>query len=500
MTALAVWLMFAKSAAFILGLALPLLLVRRLSQTEFGFYKQAFLIVGSAVSILPIGFGVSAFYYLPRERDPATRAKVIFNIVLFNLVVGGLAFIVLALNPNIIAPLFHSEELTRLSPLIGAVILFWILSNFLETIAVANQEAKLATVFILGAQLSKGFFLVMAAVLFGTIHALILAALLHSILQTAILFLYLNSRFRGFWFSFSWPMLRGQLGYAVPYGFAGLLFTTQTDLHNYFVSHQFGAATFAIYSIGCLQLPLVGILSDSIASVMIPRLSALQKENKEREIVLLMTRVMRKLAAIYFPLYAFLMINGKELIRWLFTDKYIGSWPIFAVNLTLIPFYVIMLDPIVRAYAKQRYFLLRLRLALFCLLVVSLWFSVRHFGLVGVISVVVAINLLEHLIVTCRSAKIVGVRKSDVVLLKDLGKLAVCTLVAALGAALVREPVLSARPFYILVISGSVFAFIYGLSVLLLQIPTIDERESVRRGLMKLQRVIWWRRLPAPSV
>ena len=61
-----IWLASAKAVAFGLGFALPLVLVRSLSQTEFGLYKQAFLLVNTATTILPLGFAMSAFYFLPR--------------------------------------------------------------------------------------------------------------------------------------------------------------------------------------------------------------------------------------------------------------------------------------------------------------------------------------------------------------------------------------------------------------------------------------------------
>jgi O-antigen/teichoic acid export membrane protein len=488
--------MFAKSLAFILSLALPLLLVRRLSQTEFGSYKQAFLVIGTAVAILPFGFGTSAFYFLPREDDPKTKNQIIFNILLFNLVVGLAAFIALWSSPGLFSGLFHDSKLVGLEALIGSVILFWLFSSFLETIAVANQEAKVSTVFILGAQFSKALLLLSAAVFFGTVWSLVVAALIHAIIQTAVLLWYLQVRFKGFWFSFSWPVLRTQLSYVLPYSITALLFTAQTDLHNYFVAHRYNAATFAIYSIGCMQLPMIGILSESLASVMIPRLSILQKENNRREIVRLMTQVMRKLAFVHFPLYAFLMVSGKEFIRWLFTDAYAGSWPIFAVNLTWIPFYVIMLDPIVRAYAEQRYFLLKLRLILFALLVPGLWFAVGKFGPIGAIAVVVSTNLIEHVLVTVRSAKIIGFERRDIHLLSDLSKLAMAAAVGACGALMVKPFVGSFKPLYVLAISGGVFILLYVSAVLLLKIPTADERQDLLGKIGGFERFMFWRRTP----
>ncbi|HEU0252382.1 MAG TPA: hypothetical protein VFR12_05070, partial [Pyrinomonadaceae bacterium] len=62
LTVRALWLLIAKILAFSLSILLPLLLVRRLSQSEFGLYKQAFLVVGSGVALLPLGFQMSAFY------------------------------------------------------------------------------------------------------------------------------------------------------------------------------------------------------------------------------------------------------------------------------------------------------------------------------------------------------------------------------------------------------------------------------------------------------
>ena len=58
----AVRMAVAKLAAFAVNIALPLLLVRRLGQEEFGLYKQAFLIVGTMTSALPLSFSMSALW------------------------------------------------------------------------------------------------------------------------------------------------------------------------------------------------------------------------------------------------------------------------------------------------------------------------------------------------------------------------------------------------------------------------------------------------------
>jgi O-antigen/teichoic acid export membrane protein len=478
LTGHALWILFAKTLAFVFSFALPLLLVRRLDQHEFGLYKQVFLVVGTAVSLLPLGFAMSAFYFLPREPDK--QRQVVLNILLFNACVGALACLALTLRPTILSALFRSDEIATLAPSVGVCVLLWIVASFLEFIAVAHQEPRAATIFIVVAQFTKTALLLAAALLFGSVRWLVYAAVAQGVLQTVILSVYLQSRFPGFWRSFEWGVMRRQMAYALPLGLAGMLYIVQMDLHNYVVSYRFDAAAFAVYSIGCFQLPLVSILSESVGSVMIPRVSYLQRQGEHREIVALTARAMRKLAAVFFPLYALLFVTGREFITFLFTEQYAASVPLFAINLTLLPFSVFVLDPVMRAYAEHRYFLLKVRPALIALLFVALWYGTLRYGLVAAVSIMVGVTILERLIMAFKVARIVRLRREDFGLFKDVGKLGAAAAVAGLAAALVRAGVVSLHPFAVLVVCGCVFALTYLGAVHVLDVLTDDERRAIR--------------------
>ena len=489
----AFWLMFAKTLGFAFTFALPPLLVRHLTQSEYGLFKQIFLVVGTAVAMLPLSFGMSAYYFLPREGEHE-RKQVVFNVLLFSAFVGGLGCLLLVLRPGLLGTIFNDSTLIEYGPLIGVVILFWVVSAFLETVAVANQETRLSTAFIISAQLTKTLFMIAALLVFGTLRALVYASLVQGVLQTILLLLYLQSRFPRFWHSFDWQMLRTQMAYAMPLGFAGLLLIVQTDLHNYFISHRFSSAEFAIYAVGCLELPLLGLLRESINSVMIPRVSVLQKENQTREILLLTARVMRKLAFFFFPVYALLMVVGREFISFLFTSNYLASWPIFAINLTLVPFSVLALDPVLRAFAEHRYFLLKVRVALFVFLIAGLWYGSMRFGMIGAVGTLVLIGLLERVALVTKFTRVLDVSKSDLYLLKDVGKLALASGLAALAAMLTRTLLLGLKPFIILVVCGSVFLVVYLAAILLLKVVTGEEFDLVRGHVARLQRVIYLKR------
>jgi len=479
------WLVLAKTLSFSLALALPLVLVRRLSQTEFGLYKQIFLAIGTAVVILQVGFGMSAYYFLPRE--PERQRQTVVNIVLFNLVMGALAALVLFFYPTLLGDLFRQPGLTAYGRLVGLVILLWMVSSFLEIVPIANQEIKVASAAIVSVQLSRTTLYLAAVLIFGTVRALVYAAVLQGVLQSVILLIYLQSRFPGFWRCFDLTVLRRQLSYVLPIGIGALLLNLETDLPNYFVSNRFGPAVFAVYAIGCVQLPFMNLLQEATNSVMILRVAMLQQRNATAEILRVTASAMRKLAAVYFPAYVFFLIFRREVITFLFTARYAGSASIFAVNLLLLPMAVLLYDPLFRAYIDQRFFLLRLRLVLCSIMAVALWFAIGRFGLMGAISVVVIVAAAERTFTLARICRILGVRGSDIRLLQDVGKLAVAAAFAGGAAALLHALLGPLKPLFLLAVGGAVFVLAYAAAVYALRIVTTEEKALV---LDKLA-VVW---------
>ncbi len=480
--------MSAKSVAFCFSFALPLLLTRRLSQTQYGFYKGAFQLINTAIIFPHVGFGISAYYFIPREQRPQQGA-VISNVLFFYCATGLLAVLLLWFFPHLLIPLIGGEvgpELVKYAPLIGWAILCWVGSSFLEVVAVANQESHLATAFIVNAQLTKTGFLFLAALWFGSIHALLWAAIIQGVVQATVLQVYLRSRFGSYWRNFNLQMLSSQVAYALPMGAAGMLSFAIADMHNYFVLHRFSAADVAVYGVGCFVFPLIGIITDSVSAILIPRLSYLQKQGATREIIITTAGAMRKLAAIYFPLCALLLVTGHEIIEFLFTRRYLASWPVFAVTVLWMPFLIFVSDPILRAYAQHRYFMLRVRAGLVVVMIFALWWCTGVFGYVGAIAVMVAVQVLDRLIMTGKAWRTLGVSREDAILLKDLPKIAAATLAAALAAAAMRTALLGFRPFFLLLICGIVFSLVYVLCFALMGIASAAERELLSRYLGRI--------------
>jgi O-antigen/teichoic acid export membrane protein len=444
LTSQSIWLMFAKLVGFALSFILPLLVFRILTKSDVGIYQQIFVVITFVSTIIPFGISMSAYYFLSREHEK--RPFYIFNILLFNFIVGGIACLVLNLYPQILFNIFEEVEMMRFAPQIGVVIWLWIFSTFLEVVAIANQEARLATVFIIFSQLTKMLFMVSAVLIFGTVGAMLNAATVQVILQTIVLFVYLNSRFPNFWRSFDKQLFVSQLKYALPFGFAGILWTLQTEAHNFFIGHRFSSEEFAIYRAGCFELPLLILFYESISSVMIPRMSELQSKGDTREMIELTARAMEKLSLFYFPTFVFFTITAYTLMTTLFTKSFAESASIFAINITLLPFYILITDPIVRSFESLGRFILKVRIFIVIALLITLWYGIQHFDLRGMIAVVVVTSLFDRFISVAKVWKTVGVKMADIYLLKNIGRIAIIAIIAGIPTYFVHGQIQTFTP------------------------------------------------------
>jgi O-antigen/teichoic acid export membrane protein len=482
LTSQAIWLMAAKTVSFAFAVALPLLLVRRLSQQDLGLYKQVFFVVTTAMNVLPLGFAMSAFYFLPREKE--RQPAVIANILAFLGGAGAVAAILFMVWPGFVVWLFGTPEMASLARPLGVVVLLWTVGSFLELITVAVQDVRASTVFIVFAQFSKTALLIGAAATVGTVFSLVVAALLQGIVQITVMLFYLRRRFPGFWRAFDGPLLFKQGAYALPLGLSSLVIQMQDTLHHLFVSHAFGPAGYAIYSVGVTQLPLVGILRESAGAVMLPRINQLESENSRLEILDLVARAGRKLALVYFPLTAFLLVAGREVVVFLFTRQYEASWPVFAIAVMILPLNAIVLDPVTRAHS-QRFFFLRLRLVVLAVLTTVLAFYAAEMGLAGVIGAVFTAIATIWLIAVWRMAHLLEVGRKELRSFHPVARIAVASIVAALVASLARDQMAGAPPWQVIAASAAAFAPVYAAGLSLFGVVPAAEMRALWQDLRR---------------
>ncbi|HKP10873.1 MAG TPA: oligosaccharide flippase family protein, partial [Blastocatellia bacterium] len=220
----------AKVAGYALTLPLPLVLVRVLSQSDFGLYKQAFQVITTLLTLLGLQVGLSIYYFIPRYPD--RKPHVVMNVLIFYAALGGLTALLFAVYPQWITHVFKTDDLVPYVPLVGAAILLWLMGSLLEVVTLADGDVRAASTFTVVIQFSKSALLIAAGLVFGTVQAVVVAAVVQGAVLCAILFTYLYKRFGRFWLALDAQLFRAQFANALPFGVGALAYGLQADMHN----------------------------------------------------------------------------------------------------------------------------------------------------------------------------------------------------------------------------------------------------------------------------
>jgi O-antigen/teichoic acid export membrane protein len=476
----------ARILAFAMTIPYPLVLVRTLDQSEFGLYKQVFQILLTVLALAGLGVNMSVLYFLP--RNPDKKPQIALNVLAFYAVVGSVVALFFAVYPGWVTVIFKGDGLVPHVPLIGVAILLWLLSTVLEVVAVADNDIRSASVFIIVTNLAKSALMMGAAVLFGTVHSIIMAAVVHGALQCLIMFWYLHKRFGRFWGTFDWPLFKAQLANALPFGIGGLAYGMQADLHNYFVSHYFDPDQFAIYAVGCFQLPLLGMLFDSVISVLLPEVARREAMADYEGIIALWAAAVRKLALFFLPTYALLFVVRHEFITTLFTRNYAAAAPIFAINLLSVLLWVCVPTSILRSFDKLKYFRLKLSLVMIPVAGVALYTGIHAAGLIGAITAYVVVQTLDLAIVVLTIARKLKMSPGDVRHLVPVLRTIAAASVAGLAAYVVRLAFAGWHPFITLAVCSLVFAGLFLLVAFITGAVTASEQADIHGTLFKFYR------------
>ncbi len=321
----------ANSIAFGLSFIAPLLLVRMLSQTEFGVYKQVFQILISTITALNLQVASTVYYFMPRA--PEKKLQVTVNVLAFYGALGALTGALFIIYPKCALLVSESGEVVAHMPLLGVTILLWLVSTNLEFIPLALGDVRTSSVFIVISQLMKSTLIISAALAFHSVRAIIWAAAIHGALQILFMFVYIRRRFGSLNGAFDWALFKAQIGNALPYGIGGIAQTTQADMHNFMVSRYFTPAGFAVYSVGLFHLPLLGMLTTSFGSALIPEVAQLAAAGNWRAIIPIWLNAVRKLALVVVPTFALMFVLRYEIITLLFTGGYREAAPLFGIFL-----------------------------------------------------------------------------------------------------------------------------------------------------------------------
>ena len=454
-------LLAGRALGFVAAFGIPVVLARAFPVTEFGTYKQVFLIYGTLLAIAQIGMAESLYYFLP--GNPGQGGTHAANTLAVLGLSGVVCLALVWLGKSGIAALFNNPSLPGYLPLSGAFLALSLAALLLEITMTARKRFRLAAgTYAVSEVLRAGFFLVPVA-LFGTLQALLWGAVLFAALRFGTTVVYLRRHF-GAGFRPDWNVLGRQLAYALPFAAAVTLEVAQANLHLYAVGHYFDPTVFALYAVGCLQIPLVDLMMTSTSNVMMVRMQELRAGGDSGEIATLWRDTTVRLALVFMPLVAVLLVLANPLIPLLYTHKYAASVPVFMVGTGAILLVVVMTDSVLRVYAQTRYLVLLniVRLGVVGGTVVTL---MALLGIVGAVTATVLATAVFKLLGLVRIRRLLNLSFTRVLPWGGLAQTALISLAAVLPSLAVKYWLTGSgqAPIVVLLGAGAVYFAAYGV-------------------------------------
>ncbi len=455
----ALLLVTGRTVGFVAAFAIPVVLARMFDQAAFGTYKQLFLIYATCFGLAQLGAAESLYYFVPREPEHAGRR--VGNALVTLAISGAACFAVLFFTRFAIADSFSNPALIREVPLLGLFLAFMLVGAAFEIVMVSRNENRAGASVYAVTDVVRTVLLLAPALIVGTLHSVLAGAVVFAALRLAAMLVYFWREF-GPSFRLDLKLWRSQLGYALPFALAVGIEVIQVNYHQWVVAARFDAATFAVYAVGCLQIPLIDLVYTSTCNVMMVKMAELVRDGEygDPRVLALWHNTTARLASIVFPLAAVLMLTARDVIVLLFTKTYLASVPVFIVWCVMILPSAFAVDGVLRVYAQTR-FLLVMNIARLAIVAGLISWFISTFGLIGAVLVTLAGTSIVKAAALVRIARLMRVGVADLLPWRRLATLAVHAAVAVVPAWMVMR--FATAPFAAAAIGGTTYAIAFAL-------------------------------------
>jgi O-antigen/teichoic acid export membrane protein len=399
------------------------------------------------------GMSESLYYFVP--RDAAVAGRYAANAVATLVGIGALCVTVGFLAAPSAAQYFGNPALARLLPYLSVFLALMLVSGALETVMIARKRYALAAGTYAGLDAVKAAALIAPGVVLGSVDGVVIGAVAFAAIRLFLVVRFLVREFRAD-LRLDYARWKEQLAYTLPFGAAGVLEVVQVNYHQYAVMRWFDTTTFAVYAVGCLQVPVIDLLVASAANVMMVAMA--EHRSNPATLLAIWHGTIARLALVFVPTVVLLQLVGPDLIVVLFTEQYATAIPIFLASTLFILLASLPVDGALRAFAATR-FLFVMNMVRLAVVVASIAWFVSTFQLVGAVLVTVVATALVKIMAVHRIAGLLGVPIWRALPWRPLAATAAAALMAAIPAYLAA--LTSDHPFMRLALGGSVYTIVY---------------------------------------
>lgn len=403
-------------------------LSRSLSKHEFGTFSQVQLI--STLVVALFSMGLSRIFYLVIEKKDFEKKDAFKTIMLLAFAFGAMASVASFFSSGFLSTAFGNPDLHLPLAIYAPFFLINSVNLLLEltlihkglvrrdmTILIVSNVVKL-TLLLISIQVWKSF-----TFIFWTIGTI--APLIQMMLYLA------NIPMRDFTEgSVNAGITSFIIKIGTPLGITSVLAASYTYLAGFFVSSMFTTSEFAIYRNGSIEIPFLGIISTSVASILTPQFANMLAEGKRSEVVNMKKMSISEVAAITYPIIIITLFFARDFLVLYLSEKYADSTMIFFIYTLILFIRVNSYEDVLTGLGKSTV-ILKANVIYFVVNIILIYIFIRWIGLIGAaIASVLSVYLLAYLLLRS-TARSLGAGLSDIINLSKLGRIIIYSVLFA---------------------------------------------------------------------
>jgi len=468
------------------GIVSGMVAARLLSKHDYATMKQTMLAYNFVAPLLMLGLPNALYFFLPRAKTNK-RKVLIENLFMLFLLALVFSVFLFAGGYKLLALRFNNPDLnTTLKWMIPYPLYVMPAAVLGAVMLTQNKTFTLAKYNVISSLLLTGLTIAGVVITRSYSGPLIAQIFFPLVLLPVVLWLC----FKNVPGRLSWPKRESMLemaNYAVPLGLASTIGMIMLQTNKIVVSAMCTPEEFANYVNGAIEIPLIGIITGSISSVILVDMTTYVHKGKKKEAIDLFKKASIKSATLLFPVMIFLFITAKPFIVTLYSEKYLESIVPFFIYLFVIPVRIVVYGAALMALGQSRVILIRSIFDLLVNIVLSI-FLVHFWGYLGAaIATVVTLYLWTVPFNLYKIGQGFGVSAWRVLPLKKLGYIFILCI---LSAPLAATHLFISDVAYFIQLTIAAFFYFPVITYILIKKHLLDIPDNVMRFIPRFLRSI----------
>lgn len=329
----AILLTFVKLITIGLGFVITRLLSEYLSVYDYGTYSQILLLVSTVSSITILGMMDGVNFYYCSEQDPQKREAYVSTIFVLQGIVSTVAGAAVLLLSSPICAYFDNPDVGRLLIFAASLPLLQNLLSMVQVLLVSVGKARMLAMRNFLVALVRLAVVLLVTLVVRNIALILATTLILDVIQVMLFgWVLAKNQCRIRIKSVNLGLVKQIMRYCAPLALFISMKALNRDLDKYLIGIWTDTETLAVYTNASKPLPF-DVIMYSFYTVLVPEITR-RVAAKEKKSTVLLYREFLEIACIttFVPFCAALAASA-QLIRLLYTQKYIAGLPVFCIYL-----------------------------------------------------------------------------------------------------------------------------------------------------------------------